>query len=41
MSQLMDKYSVENMLKAHVKVKANKDAGGIDEISTEEIDLYL
>ncbi|MFM1588332.1 reverse transcriptase domain-containing protein, partial [Helcococcus ovis] len=42
MSQLMDKIlSRDNMLKALVKVKANKGAGGIDGISTEEIDLYL
>lgn len=42
MSQLMDKIlSRDNMLKALAKVKANKGAGGIDGISTEEIDLYL
>lgn len=42
MSQLMEQIlSRENMLLAYKKVKANKGAGGIDNISIDEIDEYL
>lgn len=42
MSQLMDQIlSRENMLLAYKKVKDNKGAGGIDNISVDEIDEYL
>ena len=42
MSQLMEQIlSRENMLLAYKKVKANKGAGGIDDISVDEIDEYL
>lgn len=42
MSQLLEQIlSRENMFAALNKVKANKGAGGIDGISTEEIDQYL
>ncbi len=42
MSQLMEQIlSRENMLLAYKKVKANKGAGGIDNISVDEIDEYL
>jgi len=42
MSQLMEQIlSRENMLLAYKKVKANKGAGGIDNIGVDEIDEYL
>lgn len=42
MSQLLERIlSRENMFTALAKVKANKGAGGVDGISTEEIDRYL
>lgn len=42
MSDLLEEIlSRDNMFKALAKVKANKGAGGIDGISTEEIDQYL
>ena len=42
MSQLMEQIlSRENMLLAYKKVKDNKGAGGIDNISVDEIDEYL
>lgn len=42
MSQLMEQIlSRENMLLAYKKVKANKGAGGIDNVSVDEIDEYL
>ena len=42
MSQLMEQIlSRDNMLLAYKKVKANKGAGGIDNISVDEIDEYL
>ena len=42
MSQLMEQIlSRENMQLAYKKVKANKGAGGIDNISVDEIDEYL
>lgn len=42
MSQLMEQIlSRENMLLAYKKVKANKGAGGIDNIRVDEIDEYL
>ena len=42
MSQLLERIlSRENMFTALAKVKANKGAGGVDGISTEEIDWYL
>ena len=42
MSELLEQIlSRENMFAALNKVKANKGAGGIDGISTEEIDQYL
>lgn len=42
MSQLMEQIlSRENMLLAYKKVKANKGAGGIDNISIDEIEEYL
>lgn len=42
MSELLEQIlSRENKFAALNKVKANKGAGGIDGISTEEIDQYL
>lgn len=42
MSQLLERIlRRENMFTALAKVKANKGAGGVDGISTEEIDRYL
>ena len=42
MSELLEQIlSRENMFAALNKVKANKGAGGVDGISTEEIDRYL
>lgn len=42
MSQLMDEIlSRENLTLALKKVKANKGAGGIDEVSADEINEYL
>jgi len=42
MSQLMEQIlSRENMILAFKKVKANKGAGGIDNVSVDEIDEYL
>lgn len=42
MSQLMEQMlSRENMLLAYKKVKANKGAGGIDNVSIDEVDEYL